>query len=72
MYKTGGKLVQVTSAMRRYRLRILRVSECRWTGSRKVKITTGETVLYTGRDDNQHNEGVAIILKNGMEKYLLE
>ena len=41
-----GKLVQVTSEIRRYRLHILCVSECRWTGSAKVKTTTGETVLY--------------------------
>lgn len=37
-----------------------------------MKTTTGETVLYAGRDDNQHHEGVAIIFKKGMEKYLLE
>lgn len=71
MYETG-KLAQVTSEMRRYRLHILGVSECRWTGSGRVKTTTGETVLYAGRDDNQHHEGVAIIFKKGMEKYLLE
>ena len=29
-------------------------------------------MLYAGRDDNQHHKGVAIILKKGLEKYLLE
>ena len=28
--------------------------------------------MYAGRDYNQHHEGVAIILKKGLEKYLLE
>ncbi|KAL9971331.1 hypothetical protein ACROYT_G023842 [Oculina patagonica] len=71
LYQTG-KLAQVTAEMRRYCLHILGVSESRWTGSGIVKTSTGETVLYAGRDDNQHHEGVAIILKKGMEKYLLE
>ena len=29
-------------------------------------------VLYSGRDDNMHFEGVAIILKKGLEKSLIE
>ena len=67
-----GKLAQVTAEMRRYCLHFLGVSESRWTSSGRVKTSTGETVLHTGRDDNQHHEGVAIILKKGLEKYLLE
>ena len=71
MYETG-KLAQVTSEMRRYNLHILGVSESRWTGSGKIKTNTGEPVLYSGRDDNHHSEGVAIILKKGTEKGLIE
>ena len=37
-----------------------------------MKTTTGETVLYSGREDDLHHEGVAIIMKKGMEKYLME
>ena len=50
MYDTG-KLAQVTSEMRRYKLDILGVSESRWTGSGRLTTSTGETVLYSGRDD---------------------
>ena len=71
MYETG-KLVQVTSEMRRFNLHVLGVSESRWTGSGRMKTTTGETVLYSGRDDDQHHEGVAVILKKGLERCLLE
>ena len=71
MYETG-KLAQVAAEMRRYNLHILGISECRWTGSGRKKTETGETVLYSGRDDNQHDEGVAIILKRGIEKGLIE
>ena len=71
MYQTG-KLTEVTTEMRRYKLHILGVSECRWTGSGKFKANTGETVLYSGRDDGHHHQGVALILKKGLERYLLE
>ena len=71
MYETG-KLAQVTSEMRRFNLHVLGVSESRWTGSGRLKTTTGETVLYSGRDDDLHHEGVAIILKKGVERRLLE
>ena len=71
MYETG-KLAQVTAELRRYKLHILGICESRWTGSGRYRTSTGETVLYSGRDDNQHHEGAAIILKKGMEKYLME
>ena len=71
MYETG-KLEQVTAEMRRYNLHILGISESRWTGSGRYRTNTGETVLYSGRDDNQHHEGVAVILRKGMEKCLME
>ena len=71
MYETG-KLAQVTSEMRRFKLHVLGVSESRWTGSGRMKTTTGETVLYSGRNDDLHHEGVAIILKKGVERCLLE
>ena len=62
MYDTG-KLAQVVAEMKRYKLHILGISESRWTGSGKIKTTSGEIVLYSGREDNLHYEGVSIILK---------
>ena len=71
MYDTG-RLAQVTSEMRRYNLHVMGISESRWTGTGSLKTITGETVFYSGRDDEQHREGVAVILKKGVEKCLLE
>lgn len=71
MYDTS-KLAQVTSEVRRYRLDILGVSESRWTGSGRNTTSTGETVLYSGRDDQHHREGVAIIMKKGVENTMME
>ena len=71
MYETG-KLAQVTTEMRRYNLHVLGVSESRWIGTGRLKTVSGETVLYSGRDDELHREGVAIILKKGADRSLLE
>ena len=67
----NGKIAQVTSEMARHSLDILGISENRWTGAGRLRTATGERVLYSGRD-NQHCEGVAIILKKGIEKSLME
>ena len=67
-----GKLAQVTAEMRRYSLHVLGVSESRWIGTGRLKTVSGETVLYSGRDDELHREGVAIILKKGADRSLLE
>ena len=47
MYETG-RLAQVTTEMRRYKLHMLGVSESRWTGTGRLKLVSGETVLYSG------------------------
>ena len=38
------------------------ISECRWTGYGSVIATNGQKIVYFGRKDNIHREGVAIIL----------
>ena len=67
-----GRMAQVIAAMKRYKQVVLGISESRWTRSGRMKTTTGETVLYSGREDDSHHEGVAIIMRKGMEKYLME
>lgn len=58
--------------MNRYKLEILGVSESRWTKSGRITTASGETILYSGREDDIHEQGVAIILKKGLEKTLME
>ncbi|XP_005113130.1 indoleamine 2,3-dioxygenase 2 [Aplysia californica] len=55
MYETG-KLAQVTAEMRRYGLHVLGISESHWTGSGRLRTATGETLIYSGREDNQHRK----------------
>ena len=61
MYSVG-KTAQVVKEMQRYNLDILGISECRWSGSGRLKTQTGEIILYLGRDDNIHQSGVALVM----------
>ena len=67
-----GRMAQAIAEIKRYKLDILGVSESRWTKSGGMKTTTGETVLYSGREDDLHHERVVIIMKKGIEKCPME
>ena len=56
--------------MEKYNVNVLGISECRWTGQGRVRLDTGETILYSGGDTHQH--GVALILNKLSEKALIE
>ena len=69
LYQTGRmpQLVKVN-----YNLDILGVSEVRWTGTGKRRLASGHTIVFSGRSDDQHSEGVALLLNRKTEKALLE
>ncbi|CAG5117123.1 unnamed protein product, partial [Candidula unifasciata] len=71
MFETA-KIAQVIKEMQNYKLHILGISESRWTGFGQSTTGTGETIIYSGRDDNLHSAGVALILKKGIHKHLIE
>ena len=57
--------------MQQYKLDILGVSECRWTGTGKKTLNSGHTILYSGHNEN-HINGVAIIISKEKSKTLFE
>jgi len=63
MYSTG-KTAQDCREMATYKVEILLlgISECRWAGSGQVRTQTGENIIFAGRNDNQHQSGVAIVM----------
>ena len=61
MYSVGNT-AKVVKEMQRYNLDILGISKCRWCGSGRLKGQTGEIILYSGRDDNTHQSGVALVM----------
>ena len=69
LYSTG-RTAQVMKEMRRYKIGILGISEYRWSGSGRSKTQSGETILYSGRDDEVHQSGVALALDKESAKCL--
>jgi len=61
MYRIG-KTGVVAREMRKYDINVLGISECRWAGFGQMRVQTGETLLYSGRDDDAHLSGVAMFL----------
>ena len=70
MYETS-KSAQVISEMKRYRLDILGVSECRWTGSGRQVTSDRSVIIYSGHED-QHVRGAALIVSKEKANTLLE
>ena len=70
MFETG-KAGQVAREMKRYKLDILGISECRWRGSGKSKLNTGEVIIYSG-EENIHQGGVAIMMSQQAARCLME
>ncbi|PVD22304.1 hypothetical protein C0Q70_18113 [Pomacea canaliculata] len=65
-------MLQLVKEFDNYNLDILGVSEVRWTGTGKRRLASGHTILFSGRSDAQHSEGVALLLNKKTEKALLE
>ena len=63
-----GKAAQAVKAMREAKLQIVGLSESRWCGSGKFILSTGEIIVYFDRDDDVHQHGVAIMLKQRRSK----
>ena len=61
---------QVSVEMKRYNLHILGVSETRWTQSGQKHLSSGELILYSGREDKHHSGGVGILLNKLAQKTL--
>ena len=58
--------------MHKYQLKMLAVQETRWTGSGKRYLATGDTIIWSGRSDNNHLQGVALMLDKEASRALLE
>ena len=72
MYQTG-KAAQVAAEMRKYNISILGISETRWTGTSRIRLATGEMILYSGHEeeDAPHSQGVALMLSSAAQRALI-
>jgi len=67
-----GKAAQVAREMNKARCEILGLSEVRWTGFVRVELGSGESIIFSGREDDMHRSGVAIMMSEKAKKSLLE
>lgn len=68
----SGKLAEITAEMKRYNLQVLGVSEAdNWFRENMNNNRWSITVILL-KKDGYHDEGVAVILKKGVEKSLME
>jgi hypothetical protein len=54
--------------LRACKLHLLGIRECRWTGCGKRITSTGETIAYSGRNDEKQYGRVAIIMNRHVTK----
>lgn len=71
MYITG-RTAQIEMEMDRYRLDIIGLSEIRWPMNGKTTLQSGKLMLYSGKEDGLHQEGVGIMLRKKAKKSLME
>ena len=68
-----GRCAQAVREMHRYRLTLLGMCEVRWNGYGETRLQTGETLLYSGKNEEErHEAGVGLLLSKQATKSLLE
>ena len=71
LYETG-KSAQVCREMHRYQLKILGLCETRWNGRGKMRLASGDTIIYSGHEEDQpHTHGVALLMTPEANQALL-
>ena len=71
MWETG-KTAQALKEMKDYKISILGLSETRWTQQGKLGTAEGGLMCWSGRQDDHHAEGVALIMDKHSKKCLME
>ena len=71
LYRSGN-LAQVAREMTRRGIDITGISETHWVGQGKVQLAGGHTIIYSGRDDNNHREGVGILMAKRATEALID
>ena len=72
MYE-AGRSVQVAKEMKQYNICFLGLSEIRWLQQGQIRLTTGETLLYSGHtaEGTPHTEGVGLMLSPEAQRALI-
>jgi exonuclease III len=68
-----SKATQLAKDMKKYNIEVLGISESRWTGNGEIKLATGETIIYSGHQQQNavHSKGVAFLMSDKATKALI-
>ena len=69
-----GRCAQIAKEMNTYKLSVLGLAETRWNTFGECRLQTGETLLYSGKEneDDPHEAGVGLLLSAKANQSLLE
>ena len=68
------RCANISKEMKEYNIKILEFCETRWVQARQTRLSTGETIIYSGHEDSDapHTQGVAIMMTGKASKSLIE
>ncbi|VDP29362.1 unnamed protein product [Schistosoma margrebowiei] len=72
MWETG-KVFQIATEMRRYKLEVLGISETHWTHIGQQRLDSGKLLLYSGHEEKNapHTQKVALMLSKQAQNALI-
>ena len=71
LYRSGN-IAQAAREMTKRGIDVMGISETHWTGQGTMRLAEGETIIYSGRDDDNHREGVGILMSKHAAQSLME
>lgn len=51
---------------------IIGISETHWAGQGKVELAKGKSIIYSGKDDDNHREGKGILMSKRTARALID
>ena len=68
----SGNIAQATREMVKRDIDVMGISETHWTGQGKLQLPGGETIIYSGREDDIHRGGVGILMSKSATRALMD
>ena len=72
MLYRSGNITKVTREMKRKGIDIMGITETHWTCQGKVQLAEGDTIIYSGKEDDNHRQGVGILMSKSAVGALME
>ena len=69
---TSGNIALAAKEMTNRGIDIIGISETHWTGQGQMELADGETIIYSGRDDDNHRQGVGILMSKAAARSLID